>query len=59
MLPPLTIAGRITTSAAGRLAIAADIPVRDLAPGSYLASMLVTLPGVQPQTLTRRFVVSR
>ncbi len=54
-----TIGGRITSSAAGRLAITADIPVRDLEPGSYLASVHVALPGVPAQKLTRRFVVSR
>jgi VWFA-related protein len=48
---------RITMPAAGRASIAAEIPVRDLDPGAYTATMRVTLQGAAEQILTRRFVV--
>jgi VWFA-related protein len=57
--PVVTVAGRIATSSAGRIAVTADIPVSHLEPGPYLASMHITLAGVPPRHLTRRFVVSR
>ena len=57
--PIASVPAPVTVSPSGRWVISADLPVRDLAAGSYLASMHVTLPGVPPQHFTRRFVVAR
>lgn len=57
--PVASVPAPVTVSPSGRWVISADLPVRDLAPGSYLASMHVSLPGVPPQHLTRRFVVAK
>jgi VWFA-related protein len=57
--PVVTLPARVSSNAAGRLTIIADIPVRDLEAGPYLATMRVTLPGVPAHHLTRRFVVTK
>jgi VWFA-related protein len=57
--PVASIPAPVTVSPSGRWVISADLPIRDLPTGSYLASMHLSLPGVPPQHLTRRFVVTR
>jgi VWFA-related protein len=57
--PVASVPAPVTVSPSGRWVISADLPVRDLAAGSYLVSMHVSLPGVPPQHFTRRFVVAR
>lgn len=57
--PVASIPVPVTVSPSGRWVISADLPIRDLAAGPYLASMRLSLPGVPPQHLTRRFVVTR
>lgn len=54
--PTATIPARIRLAAPSNWRVSADLPVRDLPPGTYIATAHVTLPGIPRQRLDRAFV---
>jgi VWFA-related protein len=56
-VPLLAIPAVFNQTASGRWAVSAEIPLRDVAPGSYLVTMRLTLSGAPAGQFTRRFVV--
>ena len=54
--PTATAAARITVAGPSSWRVSAELPVRDLSPGTYIATAHVTLPGVPRQRLDRAFV---
>jgi hypothetical protein len=54
--PAATVAARITLAGPSNWRVSAELPVRDLAPGTYIATAHLTLPGIPRQRLDRAFV---
>jgi VWFA-related protein len=56
---PATLRAVPANAAAGRWTFTAELPVRDLPPGSYVATTTMAVPNAEPLTLSRRFVIAR
>jgi VWFA-related protein len=54
---PHSIAAGFKKLAPGRFSVSADIPLKDLEPGTYAVKLTLRLPGQEPQYLTRRVVI--
>ena len=55
-LPAATIPVNVNAAGPSDWRVTADLPIRDLPPGTYIATAHVTLPGIPRQRLDRRFV---
>jgi VWFA-related protein len=57
--PAVSAPATIRGAGAQRWTATAELALRDLQPGPYLAAAVVTVPGAPPQRLTRSFVVTK
>ena len=57
--PAAAFPAHVETSANGRTALTADVPLATLESGSYVATMKIIVPAGQAQSFARRFVVAR
>ena len=55
--PTLTVPATFKPITRGRWVASGNLPLRTLSPGTYTVTLRLTLPGAEPQVLTRRFVL--
>jgi hypothetical protein len=58
-VPAVSAPGTLRPAGNGRWTASAELQLRGIPPGAYMASARITVPGAETQRLTRTFVVSR